>query len=222
MLKAVLFDMDGVIVNTEPLHHKAYYQMFNQVNIHVPDAYYRAHTGSSTINICRQIKQDFNLPHTPETLVQLKRDSFKELFKNDPSLQLIEGVLDLIKDYYHNGLKLVLASSAHMNTINSVFDRFELAPYFDAKFSGADLKASKPHPEIFIKAAASTGFNKQNCMVIEDSTNGIKAAKSAGIFCVGYDSKNSKAQDYSLADKVIDDFSSIHYHKIVTLHKQGF
>ncbi|RSK38569.1 HAD family hydrolase [Mangrovimonas spongiae] len=214
MLKAVLFDMDGVIVNTEPLHHKAYYSMFNQVNIHVSDTYYRSHTGSSTINICRQIKNDFNLPHAPEELVQLKRQSFKELFKNDPDLQLIDGVLDLIKDYYNNGLKLVLASSAHMNTINSVFDRFELDKYFDAKFSGADLKASKPHPEIFIKAAYSTGFNKENCMVIEDSTNGIKAAKAAGIFCVGYDSKNSKAQDYSLADTVIDDFRHISFDKI--------
>ncbi|WP_338734003.1 HAD family hydrolase [Mangrovimonas cancribranchiae] len=219
MLKAALFDMDGVIVNTEPLHHKAYYSMFNQVNINVSDAYYRSHTGSSTINICKQVKADFNLPHAPEELVQLKRQSFKELFKNDPDLQLIDGVLDLIKDYHNNGLKLVLASSAHMNTINSVFDRFELDKYFDAKFSGADLKASKPHPEIFIKAANSTGFNKEHCMVIEDSTNGIKAAKAAGIFCVGYDSKNSKAQDYSLADTVIDDFTHISFDKIKQIHK---
>jgi beta-phosphoglucomutase-like phosphatase (HAD superfamily) len=82
------------------------------------------------------------------------------------------------------------------------------------KFSGADLKQSKPHPEIFIKAAEHTGCEKDECIVIEDSTNGIKAANNAGIYCVGFKSKHSTNQDYSLADTLISNYNEIDYKKI--------
>ena len=213
MLKAVLFDMDGVIVNTEPLHKKAYFQMFEDVNIDVSEEMYEAYTGQSTINICKDLCSHFSLSEAPETLMATKRKHFKHLFATDDELDLLDGVLQLIKDYYNNGLTLILASSASMPNINRIFERFELNQYFTDKLSGADLKASKPHPEIFIKAAQASGHIKDNCMVIEDSTNGIVAAKGAGIFCVGYDSIYSKNQDYSKADVVISDFNAIAYDK---------
>ncbi len=216
MLKAVIFDMDGVIVDSEPLHHKAYQKMFKEVNIEVSDALYESFTGQATLPICQRLCDVFSLSESPETLVAIKRRHFKYLFDNDNSFQLINGVLDLIKDYYSNGLTLVLASSASMPNINRIFTRFELDQYFVAKLSGADLKASKPHPEIFINAARASGFRKEECMVIEDSTNGIKAANAAHIFCVAFDSKHSKNQDYSTADRVISDFSAVTFNKIKT------
>ncbi|MGJ8550028.1 HAD family hydrolase [Winogradskyella wichelsiae] len=212
MLKAVLFDMDGVIVDTEPLHRKAYFQMFDEVNIDVTDKLFESFTGQSTINICKYIVDQFNLTETPEYLVSLKRKHYKYLFDNG-ELDLIEGVLERIKDFHANGVTLVVASSASMPGIELIFNRFDLNPYFTAKFSGADLKESKPHPEIFLKAAESTGFDKSECMVIEDSTNGIKAANAAGIFCVGYKSLNSKNQNYKIANYVISDFSAIAFSK---------
>lgn len=217
MLKAVLFDMDGVIVDTEPLHCKAYFKMFEAVNIQVSDDLYESFTGQSTINICRQLCEIFNLTETPEILVQLKRDFFKDLFFNDNSLTLINGVLDLIKDYHNNNITLVLASSASMNTINNVFTRFDLDQYFIAKLSGADLRASKPHPEIFINAAKASGFLKNECVVIEDSTNGIEAAITAEIYCIGFKSPNSKNQVYDKADKIITDFEEIKFEKLSQL-----
>lgn len=217
MLKAVLFDMDGVIVDTEPLHSKAYYLMFKAVNIEVSDELYASFTGQSTISICRKLCTHFKLSETPETLVVFKRKFFKQIFETDEDLHLIDGVLDLIKDYQNNGLTLVLASSASMTTINNVFERFNLNQYFISKLSGADLKDSKPHPEIFIKAAEASGYQKQECFVIEDSTNGIKASKAAGIYCVGFKSPHSKNQDYSKADLVISDFSEIKYSKVSQL-----
>lgn len=220
MLKGVLFDMDGVIVDTEPLHHKAYNGMFDEVGIDVSPQLYQSFTGQSTINICRELCDHFSLSEAPETLVQLKRNNFKHLFANDPSLTLIDGVLDIIKEYHERELKLVLASSASMMTINNVFERFDLNQYFIAKFSGADLKQSKPHPEIFEKAAFATGFERSACMVIEDSTNGIKAANAAGIFCVGYDSVHSKNQDYTIANMVISDFTEIQHDKIQEVFKK--
>jgi HAD superfamily hydrolase (TIGR01509 family) len=213
MLKAILFDMDGVIVDTEPLHHKAYFGMFDTLNIEVSEAHYQTFTGQSTINVCRSLCHHFKLSNNPEDLVQVKRNIFKDLFKNDPNLQLLDGVLNLIKEYHENGLTLVLASSASMGTINSVFTRFDLDKYFIAKLSGADLKESKPHPEIFLKAAEISGYDKKHCLVIEDSTNGIKAANAADIFCVGYKSIHSKNQDYSKANLVINNFEEITYNK---------
>ncbi len=220
MLKAVLFDMDGVIVDTEPLHRKAYHQMFDDVNIEVNSALYESFTGQSTINICKRLVEHFNLNDAPEYLMGLKRKHYKYLFSNDDELALIDGVLDLIKEYHANNVTLVVASSASMIGINQIFERFDLNQYFIAKFSGADLKQSKPHPEIFIKAAESTGFSKSECMVIEDSTNGIKAAHAGGIFCAGFKSVHSSGQDYSLATIVISDFEDISYSKQNTFFKK--
>lgn len=211
MLKAVLFDMDGVIVDTEPLHSKAYHGMFKEVGIDVSDQLYDSFTGKSTLEVCKTLCSHFELSQAPQELIQIKRRIFKDLFFSDPDLTLIDGVEDLIKDYYNNGVTLVLASSASMITINNVFERFNLNQYFVAKLSGADLKASKPHPEIFINAAKASGHDASECIVIEDSTNGIKAANAANIFCVGFKSPHSHGQDYSKADKVIENFSAINY-----------
>lgn len=217
MLKAVLFDMDGVVVNTEPLHNKAYYKMFADVNITVSKELYESFTGQSTISICRYLVDHFNLEEQPEQLVKLKRKHFKYLFENDTSLTLIDGVIERIRDYHSNGLTLVLASSASMPNINRVFQRFDLDQYFIAKLSGADLKASKPHPEIFIKAAEASGYSKNECVVIEDSTNGIIAAKKADIFCIGYHGDPKSTQDFSLSDIEITDFLEIEFHKLNAL-----
>lgn len=214
MIKAVLFDMDGVIIDTEPLHRKAYFGMFDHYQIEVLEKQYQSFTGQSTINVCRQLCAFFELPNPPQELVDKKRSIFKQLFKSDPDLDLIAGVRELIQNYHEAGLTLVLASSASMGTINSVFERFDLDQYFVDKLSGANLEASKPHPEIFLKAAQSSGFSIENCMVIEDSTSGITAAKAAKSYCVAFKSPHSKNQDYSKADKIISNFTEIHYPKI--------
>lgn len=211
MLKAVLFDMDGVIVDTEPLHKKAYYKMFEEVGITVSDELYSIFTGQATLAICETLVTTFLLQQSAEELVNIKRTHFKSLFENDASLQLLPGVFELILDYYQNNVTLVVASSASMENINRVFDRFDLNPYFVAKLSGADLEKSKPHPEIFIKAAEAANTDPSHCIVIEDSTNGIQAASRAGIFCVAYNSLHSKDQDYSQANVVIDDFSKLKF-----------
>jgi HAD superfamily hydrolase (TIGR01509 family) len=217
MLRVVIFDMDGVIIDSEPMHNKAYHDMFDEIGITVSTELYESFTGQSTINICKRLCDHFRLVESPEILVALKRKHYKRFFESNSELGLIDGVLDLIKDYHSNGLTLVVASSAAMTSINQIFDRFDLNKYFVAKLSGGDLKESKPHPEIFIKAAEATGFNRDECIVIEDSTNGIEAAKAAGIFCVGYDSFHSKNQDYSKADMVIKSFKEIGFSKTINM-----
>lgn len=213
-LKAVLFDMDGVIVDTEPLHRKAYFKMFDDFEMDVSPELYSTFTGAATLKVCKTLIHNFKLQEEPENLASIKRKHFKHYFDNDPDFDLIPGVKSLIENYTNHGIKLVLASSAHMNTINWVFEKFDLEKYFVGKISGADLKESKPHPEIFLLASQIADENPENCMVIEDSTNGILAAHSAGIFCSGFQSEHSTGQDYSNANLVISDFSEIEFEKV--------
>ncbi|MCT3834402.1 HAD family phosphatase [Elizabethkingia anophelis] len=210
-LKSVLFDMDGVIVDTEPLHRKAYFKMFDEFGINVSEELFTSFTGKTTQSVCQELISHFNLNYTPQELTDKKRINFKYLFDTDPDFDLIPGVRNLIENYHQHDVKMILASSASMNTINWVFERFDLEKYFAGKISGADLKQSKPHPEIFELAAGISGEEKNNCIVIEDSTNGIQAAYAADIFCVAYKSEHSKNQKYDKAQKVISDYSEILY-----------
>ncbi|MCI2228137.1 HAD family phosphatase [Polaribacter sp. MSW13] len=208
-IKCVIFDMDGVIIDSEELHKKAYYDTFTTIGVNVSDELYQTLTGSSTINAFQKLVAHFNLSINPEALVLEKRKRYVSFFENDPTLHLVKGVEELIKHCFQKGLTLVLASSSAMVNIDRVFNRFDLNQYFTAKISGADLTASKPHPEIFEKAAILGNTSKENCIVIEDSDNGIKAANDAKIFVFGY--RNPLAADQTLenANLIIDDFSQL-------------
>jgi HAD superfamily hydrolase (TIGR01509 family) len=218
MINTVIFDMDGVIVDTEPVHHYAYNEHFRQLNIDVSPEMYASFTGNSTKNIFERLRVQFNLVDDIATLVETKRNLFNDAFDSKEDLYLLDGVEDLIKDLHSNGMQLVLASSSATVTIDRVFNRFGLYKYFTHIVSGEDFPKSKPHPAIFLKAAELSQTPVENCIVIEDSTNGIMAAKAAGIYCVGYDSFHSKMQDYSLADMVISDFKELSYDKILNIN----
>ena len=210
--------MDGVIVDTEPVHHYAYHQHFNELNIEVSDEMYRSFTGNSTRNIFQKLKTHFDLQEDVEDLILRKRHLFNEAFDLKEDLYLIEGVEDLIKDLYNNEIQLIVASSASNVTINRVFTRFNLHQYFTHIVSGEDFPKSKPHPAIFLHAASLSNAPKENCIVIEDSTNGIQAAVSAGIFCVGYDSFHSKDQDLSNAKMVIQHCKELNFENIININ----
>ena len=208
-VKCVIFDMDGVIIDSEEIHKKAYYETFNSLNVTVSDALYKSFTGSSTINTFQRLVAHFNLDHNPEALVLDKRKRYVSFFENDPNLHLVDGVEEIIQYLYKKGITLILASSSAMVNIDRVFNRFNLNQYFTAKISGADLTESKPHPEIFNKAALLGNTSKENCFVIEDSDNGVKAANDANIFVFGYANKLSEGQTLENADFVINDFNKL-------------
>jgi beta-phosphoglucomutase len=208
-IKCVIFDMDGVIIDSEEIHKKAYYETFISIGVDVSDDLYKTLTGSSTINAFQRLVTHFKLDLNPEELVLNKRKRYVNFFENDPTLHLVDSVEELIKHCYNKGFTLILASSSAMVNIDRVFNRFNLNQYFSAKISGADLSASKPHPEIFEKAAVLGNTPKKNCVVIEDSDNGIKAANDAGIFVFGYRNKMSEDQTLENANFIIDDFSQL-------------
>ena len=208
-IKCVIFDMDGVIIDSEEIHKKAYYETFMSIDVAVSDELYKTLTGTSTINAFQKLVAHFNLTLNPEDLVLDKRKRYINFFENDSTLHLVKGVEELIKHCYHKNLTLILASSSAMVNIDRVFNRFDLNNYFTAKISGADLTASKPHPEIFEKAAILGNTPKENCIVIEDSDNGVKAANDAGIFVFGYRNPMAEYQNLENADSVIEDFNEV-------------
>ncbi len=206
--------MDGVLVDTEPIHHTAYIQHFEELNIDVNDELYQTFIGSSTKNIYTRIKENFQLSDSIPELINRKRELFYTVFEQSKTLMLMDGVFDLIKELHQNNIQLIVASSSSYANINAVFNKFGLQSYFTHKVSGEDFTESKPNPAIFNKAVELSQHQKQECIVIEDSTNGIIAANKAGIFVVGYKTKGSN-QNHETANLVISDFKEINYEKIL-------
>ncbi|MEN2434159.1 HAD family phosphatase [Weeksellaceae bacterium A-14] len=214
-LKAVLFDMDGVIVNTEPLYYKMYHRFLKELGIDEFDEDFIAtFRGASSKSIYAKIIGRYHLEKTPAELETIKERLVDFYREDNPELELMPHAKELIEEYHRKGYKKVIASSSRTAYIDIVLKKFGLEPYFMAKVSGNDLKESKPNPEIFLIAAEKAGESKENCMVIEDATNGIIAANRAGIFCAGYDFDNEHVQDYSSADIVVADLRELYPDRI--------
>lgn len=214
MKKAVIFDMDGVVVNTEPLSHIANKKFYESLGINVTDDVYSTFIGNSDKNIIQKIVDIYGVTADKDILLEQCLDYYCNEFDNDPNLELMPGVKDLIIDLHTNGVTILLASSSSKIKIARVFTRFGLYPYFSHIISGQDFEFSKPHPAIFLEAVAKSGFTADECIVIEDSTNGIKAATAAGVYCIGYKSEEDSLQDTSLANEVITDFKQLSFEKI--------
>ena len=209
MIKTVIFDMDGVIVDTEPVHKYAYFEHYKELNIPVTEELFSTFTGQSTKNVYQILKDKFDLKGEVNDLVLRKRAIFNEAFDTKPDLYLIDGVEQLIKDLHQNNIELILASSASKSTIDRVFNRFNLNQYFSHKVSGESFPKSKPDPSIFIHAADLAKSKATECIVIEESTNGVEAAVRANIKVLGYKSENSKKQNLEKANTIVDDFNTI-------------
>lgn len=203
MIGTVVFDMDGVIIDSEPIHYSIQNQMYKELGIDVSHEEYMSFVGKSVKNMWQQLNRKHSLVLDIDYLIKTEMEKYTAYLREIPNLEPIAGVTDLIEDLYHNKFRLVLASSATFASINTVLEIFKIQNYFSHKVSGAELEYSKPHPEIFQVAARLSQSAANQCIVIEDTMNGVLAAKAAKMKCIGFKNPNSGNQDLSKADKII-------------------
>jgi HAD superfamily hydrolase (TIGR01509 family) len=209
MIQTVIFDMDGVIIDSEPVYFDIDKQMFEELNIAVSFEEHCSYVGTSSQNMWTAIITKHGIADRPEELMRREYGLYKEHLVNANDLQPIDGVVKLINDLRENNFKLVLASSSRMETIDIVLNKFKLTEFFMAKVSGSELAHSKPHPEIFLRAAQLIKSEPGECIVLEDSKNGVTAAKAAGMKCIGFLNPSSGDQDLTNADMVIHSFKEL-------------
>lgn len=215
MIKGIIFDMDGVIIDSEIIHYEVFRDVSRKHGIESSFEDYNKYVGSTDEAIYSAFKEKYNLKEDLDYLIKEHQDRFMEILDMKKDIQPIKGVKELIIEFHNRGYKLALASSAPYMNIDKVLDLFNIETYFDIRISGEDLEQGKPHPGIFLNAAKFLKLNPKECLVIEDSKNGVLAAKRAGMKCLGYRNENSGEQDISKADLIIDDFSTLDISSII-------
>lgn len=216
MLKSVIFDMDGVIIDSEPEHLRSEQELFKALGIVMAeDDHLEEFVGTTSHYMWGALKNRFSLPQTVEELVKSERESYYNfLISRNHTIDLIKGAKELIQDLYKNGVTLAIASSSPMNVIEAVVDMYGIREYFVELVTGDYVERSKPNPDIFLYAARKVESMPEECIVIEDSANGVLAAKRAGMKCIGYKNLNSGNQNLSPADLIINSFNEIDYGKL--------
>lgn len=209
-LKAVIFDMDGVLVDSEPLHAKSFVIAMKEFGVDITTEYNYRFIGSTALSMCEAVIDEFHLSITPEEILAANDIAIRKLVKEE-GYTPIPYTKDLIKDLHKHKIKLAIASSSSEEQIQEVTKALGIHKYFHKFISGTNLEHSKPAPDIFIKALKELDVRASESIVIEDSMNGSIAAKKAGIPCIGFINENSGNQDLSTTNVQIKSFLDINY-----------
>ena len=207
--KALIFDMDGVLIDSETLYKDIERALFDEVGVVLDHEEHCSYQGSSNPVMWSLIKEKHGLHHPLEELVAMTEKRVIRFFSALPQIASMPGVVELLQRLQSKGIKLALASSSSIEVIQIVLTKTGLAPFFEVVVDCTEAGTGKPDPAIFLLAQKKLGIPKENCVIIEDSTNGIKAAKAAGIYCIAFNGPGSEHQDQSGADLIIANFGEI-------------
>lgn len=207
-MKAFIFDMDGVIVDTQGMHSQAALEAMAEFGIQSTIEETLAYAGTARGTTYREIAKKRGLELPIEEISQRKDELFDAAIAR-ADLQPIAGIPQLLKELRARGIQTAIASSSSDAFIGLIVDRLHIRAYFDALLSGQNLPKSKPDPAIYRLAAKTLGVRPRDCVVLEDAALGVEAAKEAGIFCIGYRNPSSGEQDLSRADLIVDRITDI-------------
>ncbi len=205
-MKAIIFDMDGVIVDSEPLHFELERGLLEELGGHISPEEHNNFVGTTDYYMWSTFKKQFNIELSVEEMIHIKKERFIE---NIHKLELVDHFKELLLTLYNENYLLGLASSNNRKAVNMIVEKFDLDKYLQFIISGEEVTKGKPNPEIFLTAAKKTNVHPSQCLVIEDATNGVEAAKAAGMKCIGFQNPNSGNQDLSGADLVIDSLQNL-------------
>ncbi|OWY25899.1 HAD family phosphatase [Sphingobacteriales bacterium UPWRP_1] len=205
MNQLLIFDLDGVLLNTEQLYMEMNLRYFTRLGFSVSEQEYHTFIGTSATNMWQYLKSKHQLPQPLHQLITDEKE-LKYQTLQQTTLTPSEGIVLLLERLANAGIPMAIASSGMRKNIDLILEKLQLSHFFDHIVSGEQVERGKPEPDIFLKAAAYFGTAPQHCTVIEDSENGVKAAKAAGMFCLGYSNPGSGNQNLHAADWIFCSF----------------
>ncbi len=209
--QAVIFDMDGVLVDSEPFHFENETRMFRKLGLDISDEEHSHFTGVATDVMWQQISETRKLPLSVAELTELTVLESNQYFGSLEKIEPLPGLVDLLEKLVATEIPLAVATSSDTVTMKNILEKSGLRKYFRFTVCRDDVENSKPEPDVFLHAAKLLGVPPENCLVFEDSRNGIKAAKAAGMVCIAYSGGNSGHQDQSQADRRIAHFNELDF-----------
>jgi HAD superfamily hydrolase (TIGR01509 family) len=205
MISAVLFDLDGLLADTEKLHLQAYKEMLGAHGIELRDAEYEEHWIRLGKGL-RELVQERGLAVDPVVLRKEKAARHAHLVATEAGP--MPGALDLLKAL--DGKKtLALASSSYSDSVKAAVSVLGIASYFSVILSGDSVERSKPYPDIFLLASQKLGIPPADCVVLEDAEKGVLAARAAGMKCIAVPNRHTKGNDFSQATLVVSGLDQV-------------
>lgn len=208
-IKAVIFDLDGVIVSTDDCHYRAWKRMADEEGIYFDFVINERLRGVSRMESLSIILEKANKVYTEDEKIAMalrKNDYYREFIKELTPNDILPGVINILHSLKEKGIKVAIGSSSKNSPM--ILQQIGLSNFFDATADGNDISKSKPNPEVFLLASEKLGMEPKDCLVVEDADAGIEAALSAGmkVLGVGSASNNIKANltSKSLAEVSID------------------
>lgn len=206
MIKCILFDMDGVLINSEPVHYEIWKQIFAEQGIIIDYEHYKGCIGSTVHRLFELILEGYGHDFRGSTDLPARFRELKSLYIKEKGIPQIDRVCETIHTLKEKGYILAVASSSPQDYIELIIRQLGLSDCFDLLFSAERVARPKPAPDVFLAAAKALGMQPEECVVIEDSENGSKAAKAAGMTCFGFINPDSGNQDLSAADHLFSSF----------------
>jgi HAD superfamily hydrolase (TIGR01509 family) len=213
--------MDGVIIDSEPQHARAAVLALKKYNINISIDYAYQFIGTTTYHMCKKMVEDFSIDATPEELL-LANEEMKDYLSQTEGYVAIPYIVDLMKNLQSHGIKMMIASSSSAASIKDVIEFLKIDTILDGYISGTTVAHPKPAPDIFLAAAGQLGVEPSECIVIEDSYNGVTAAWAAGIVSIGFLNPNSGKQDLSHSAILVEGFDEVDYHFINTVYQHSY
>ncbi len=210
MIKAVIFDMDGVIVDSEPLNdqHKALFLKELGIETAGQDVWQQFH-GMNSRDAWSKLKTDYGISHDLEYLIERGQASYIDFLNALSEIPIVPGVGRLIKELKKSGHRLAVGSSASPGRVDLVLKKLDLMKYFEVVVHGNEVKHGKPDPELFLLAASKLKMKPAECLVIEDAEAGVKAANAANMKCIGFSGLPHNHEDLSAADLIVTSFNEL-------------
>ncbi|HCM37755.1 MAG: Hydrolase, CbbY/CbbZ/GpH/YieH family [Candidatus Gottesmanbacteria bacterium GW2011_GWB1_43_11] len=209
-IKAVIFDMDGVLVDSEPVHFQANKSLFAEYSKRYSLTHVKEFTGQRIVEEYAKLQKRWSLPDSVNRLVQKRDQLFKSLIEN--TLELAPGALELLQFLKKKKVPVGLGTSALSWYIDFVMNRFGLREFFPVIVGSDHVKQGKPHPEVYQKTGRALGVAPESCVVLEDALTGVAAAKAAQMICFAIPGIYTKQLDYSAADKIFPDLVAVKNH----------